>query len=160
MKNLYFLTFTLLFFNLSAAQKTIPNISLQTLNNTTTETDSLTKNGLIILNFGATWCIPCINELNAIDEVYEDWQEETNVKFIAVSIDDNRTTSRVKPMVNSNTWRYEVLLDKNQDFKRAMQISNIPYSIIIKNGEIVFHHAGYKPGNENLLFAKTKEFSN
>ncbi len=160
MKNLCLLLFTLLFFYISFAQKPIPNISIQDINNQNIETQNLTESGLIILTFWATWCIPCIDELSAIHEVYADWQHEFNLILIAVSIDDNRTISRVKPMVNSHEWDYEIWLDKNQEFKRALQISNIPYLLIVKNGNIVFQHTGYKPGNEELLYSKIREFSN
>ena len=134
-------------------------MTLQNFENKSIEINSLIDNNLVVLSFWATWCLPCINELNDISEVYEDWQNETNVKLIAVSIDDNRTISRVKPMVNSNAWEYEILFDKNQDLKRALQITNIPYTLIIQNGEIVFQHAGYSLGNEELLYDKIKEFS-
>ena len=102
MKKIYFLLLAILFINISFAQKSIPNITLQNLENTPVKIASFTENKLIILSFWATWCIPCINELNAINEVYENWQEETNVQLIAVSIDDNRTISRVRPLINSN----------------------------------------------------------
>ena len=107
---------------LSQAQTSVPNISLQTLANKNIETYKLTENGLFILSFWATWCNPCIDELSAIHEVYKEWQEQFNFKLIAVSIDDNRTISRVNPMVNSHEWDYEIWLDKNQDLKRALQI--------------------------------------
>lgn len=155
---IYFTLFALLFFNISIAQKAVPNITLHNFENKSIEINSLIDNNLVVLSFWATWCLPCINELNAISEVYEDWQNETNVKLIAVSIDDNRTISRVRPMVNSNAWEYEILFDKNQDLKRALQITNIPYTLIIQNGEIVFQHAGYTLGNEELLYNKIKEF--
>lgn len=135
-------------------------MSILNLKNKIVDTKNSTEEGLFIMTFWATWCIPCIEELSAIHEVYSEWQEEFNFKLIAVSIDDNRTLSRVNPMVNSNEWDYEIWLDKNQDLKRALQISNIPYALIIKNGEIIFQHTGYKPGNEYLLYEKIKEFSN
>ncbi|NOQ92524.1 MAG: redoxin domain-containing protein [Flavobacteriaceae bacterium] len=156
---IYSTLFALFFFNISIAQKAIPKITLQNFENKSVEINSLIDNNLVVLSFWATWCLPCINELNAISEVYEEWQNETNVKLIAVSIDDNRTISRVRPMVNSNAWEYEILFDKNQDLKRALQITNIPYTLIIQNGEIVFQHAGYSLGNEELLYDKIKELS-
>ncbi|MCK5677719.1 MAG: TlpA family protein disulfide reductase [Flavobacteriaceae bacterium] len=159
MRKIFFLLSFTLFINISFAQKSIPNITLQNLENTPVKITDFTENKLIILSFWATWCIPCINELNAISEVYKNWQEETNVQLIAVSIDDNRTISRVRPLINSNEWEYEILFDKNQDLKRALQITNIPYTLIVKNGVIVFQHAGYIPGNEDILFEKVKEFS-
>jgi peroxiredoxin len=103
--------------------------------------------------------VPCINELDAINEEYIDWQDETNVKLYAVSIDNARTQSRVKPLVNGKGWEYEVLLDTNEDFKRFVNANSVPYVIIVKNGEIVYKHSGYTPGSEVELFEKIKELS-
>ncbi|MBQ6098105.1 MAG: TlpA family protein disulfide reductase, partial [Bacteroidales bacterium] len=97
------------------------NISIKTLDGKTVETSVIQNDGKpIIVSFWATWCKPCNRELNAIKEVYEEWQEETGVKLVAISIDDTRSASKVKPHVDGNGWEYEVYLDQNQDFKRAM----------------------------------------
>jgi len=145
--------------NFSFAQKTIPNISLPNFENKIVTVKSMTDHNLIVLSFWATWCLPCVKELNAIHDIYETWQAETGVELIAVSIDDNRTISRVRPMVNSYDWEYKILFDKNQDLKRALQINNIPYTIIVNNGEIVFEHTGYKQGDEDFLYSKIKALS-
>ena len=76
--------------------------------------------------------MPCINELDAISDVYEEWQEETNVEIIAISTDDSRTRKRVKPLVNGKGWDYEILIDENQDLKRALNITTLPHIVIIK----------------------------
>jgi hypothetical protein len=59
-------------------------------------------------------------------------------------------------LINGKGWEFNVLLDTNQDFKRAMSIVNIPYTIVVKNGEIVHIQNGYVPGNEKELFEKLK----
>ncbi len=106
----------------------------------------------VIVSFWATWCVPCINELDAINEVYPDWQEETGVKLIAVSRDDDRTARRIKALVNGKAWDYEVYRDFNDDLKRALNIASIPFMIIIKNGKIVATRSGYTPGSEEEIY--------
>ena len=61
----------------------------------------------MIISFFATWCKPCNRELKAINEVYADWQEETGVKLIAISIDQAQNVNKVKPLVDENGWPYE-----------------------------------------------------
>ena len=66
----------------------LPNVKLQDINGNTVQTSEISNDGNpIIISFWATWCKPCIRELKAIHEVYPDWQDETGVKMIIVSID-------------------------------------------------------------------------
>ena len=103
----------------------------------------------IVISFWATWCKPCIKELNNIAEVYEDWQDETGVKVIAISIDDARNMSKVKPKVNALLWDYEVYCDPNGDLKRAMGVGSVPHTFLLnENKEIVYLYTGYKDGDE------------
>ena len=97
--------------------------------------------------------------MDAINEVYSDWQDETNVTLYAVSVDDSRTVKRVKPLVNGKDWDYEILLDTNNDLKRALGASTVPLTLIIKNGEIVYRHSGYTPGSEDDLYEEIKKHS-
>ena len=111
-----------------------------------------------IIDFFATWCKPCNRELDAIAEVYEDWQKETGVKIIAVSIDQGQNINKVKPLVENHGWEYEVLLDPNGDFKRALGIQMIPYVLIVDGkGNIVYKHNGYTDGAESELIEKVRE---
>lgn len=141
------------------SQSDLPKISLKDLQGKRIDIASINTNKVTVFSFWATWCIPCINELDAISEIYHDWQNETNVKIIAVSIDDMRSKSRVKPFVNSKNWEYEILFDTNQVFKRAINATSIPYLIIVKNNEIVHVQSGYTPGSEIELYEKIKEYT-
>jgi thiol-disulfide isomerase/thioredoxin len=153
-----------LFFGLSFAQnaKLPENITIKTLDGKTVETSIINNDGKpIIVSFWATWCKPCNRELNAIKEVYEEWQEETGVKLVAISIDDARSASKVKPHVDGNGWEYEVYLDQNQDFKRAMNVVNVPHTFLINGkGEIVWQHTSYVDGSEEELFELVKKIAN
>jgi thiol-disulfide isomerase/thioredoxin len=103
----------------------------------------------MIISFWATWCKPCIKELTTIADVYEEWQEETGVKLYAVSIDDSRSTAQVKTLVNGKSWEYEILLDQNGDFKRAMNVNAVPHTFVVNGkGEIVWQHTSFSEGAE------------
>lgn len=95
--------------------------------------------------------------MKAINEVYADWQDETGVKLYAVSIDQGQNSNKVKPMVDAEGWEYEVLLDPNSDFKRALNIQMIPAVFLLDgNGKIVSKHNSYKDGDENNLYEEIK----
>lgn len=149
--------FLLLVANLSFAQQEFPSVDLKSLESETISTSSFNEQDkLYVFSFWATWCAPCIQELEAISEVYADWKTQINVELIAVSTDDSRTQKRVKPLVNGKGWEYKILLDTNQDLKRKLSIANIPYLVVVKNGKIVFIQNGHTPGAEEELLAKLK----
>lgn len=153
--------FYLLFLNALAtySQKQMPNVNLVDNNNQTfnVKNDFNEKDKLYVFAFWATWCVPCLNELDAINEHYAAWKEELNIELVAVSIDDSRTQKRVKPLLNGKKWTYSILLDTNQDLKRALSIANVPYTLVVKNQKIVYIHNGYSQGAEIELYNILKE---
>lgn len=137
----------------------LPAVDLKDISGKSVRTDTLQNGGRpLIIDFFATWCKPCNRELSAISEVYEDWQEETGVKLIAVSIDEAHNIHKVKPLVDRLGWPYEVLLDPNSDLKRALGIQLIPYTLVVDgNGRIVYKHQGYTDGAEEELIEEVRK---
>ena len=134
----------------------MPAVELSDIEGNKVSTDTLSAPGRpVIVSFFATWCKPCNRELSAIADVYEEWQEETGVELVAISIDEAQASHRVKPLVDANGWPYRVLLDPNGELKRALGIQMIPFVIIIdEGGQIVYKHNGYTDGAENELLEK------
>jgi thiol-disulfide isomerase/thioredoxin len=137
----------------------IPSVEVKKLDGTNFNTKEITNDGKpIIISFWATWCTPCKKELNTIHDLYDEWKAETGVKLIAVSIDDARNIQKVAPYVNGRNWEYEVYLDPNQDFKRAMNVNNIPHTFLLNgNGEVVYQHNSYAEGDEIKLYELVKK---
>ena len=159
MKKLLFLITFSLFTLLSYTQ--LPNINLKDVNGNTRNLSKFSNNGNpIIISFWATWCKPCKAELNTIAEEYDDWVDETGVKLIAISIDDARSSTRVEPYINAQGWEYMILLDPNGDYKRAMNVNNVPHTFLVNgNGKIVWDHNNYSPGDEDELYEKLVNIS-
>ncbi|MDI1316685.1 TlpA disulfide reductase family protein [Flavobacterium sp.] len=140
------------------SQKQMPNISLSDIDGkkTSVTTDFVEKDKIYIFSFWATWCTPCISELDEMNDLQEEWKKTLPIEIVAISTDDSRTQKRIKPLVNGKGWEYKILLDSNQELKRALGIVNIPYTLVVKNGVIVHIQNGYVPGSENELFEKLK----
>jgi peroxiredoxin len=132
----------------------LPNVQLKTLDGQNFNTSDISNDGKpIVISFWATWCSPCKRELNNINDVYQDWVDETGVKVIAISIDDSRQVYKVAPYVQGKAWEFDVLLDTNGDFKRAMGVNNVPFTILLDGeGKVVYEHNNYAEGDEDELY--------
>lgn len=167
MKKVILLTISIIILNalsVKAQEDTIkvnselPKVDLLNLEGETFNTENIKNDGPIFISFWATWCKPCIKELITVNENFEDWTDETGFKVYAISVDDERTSDKVAPFINSRGWEYEVLLDKNGDFKRAMNVVNVPHSFILdKNGKIVWQHTSFSPGDEEEIYQILKK---
>ena len=154
----FLLAVVALFLSVSAFAE-LPSVQLKNIDGKRVDTAKLNNDGKpYIISFFATWCKPCLRELDAVNEVYADWQEETGVKLIAVSIDKAQDESKVKPLVNSKGYEYEVLLDPNGDFKRAMGVNMVPTVFIIDGkNNIVETRTQYTDGSEEHLIEAVRE---
>jgi len=161
MKKLFLLLFATVFLTTIcvAQNRTLPSVEVKKLDGSNINITELDNNGApIVISFWATWCKPCKKELNNIAEVYEDWQDETDVKLVAISIDNARSMAKVAPYVNASDWEYEVYIDPNGDLKRAMGVSTVPHTFLLNSKkEIVWQHKGYIDGDEDELLEEVKK---
>ncbi len=155
------LSLLMLAFGAGMMNAALPSVQLKNLKGKAVNTAMLNNNGKpMIISFFAGWCKPCKRELNAINEVYDDWRDETGVKLVAISIDKAQDIAKVKPLVDAEGWEYDILLDPNSDFMRAMGIQQIPHLLIIDgNGKVVESRSGYTDGSESHIIEKLREIT-
>ena len=138
-------------------EKSIPQVKLKDMKNKTQSLDKLVKDKVTLINFWATYCVPCRKEmkhLNRINETYAD----KDVQVIGISIDDSRTVGRVKSMVKSQKLEYQILLDTEQKLYKNFNTTAMPFSILIDaQGKILWEHTGYLPGDEVKMEQEIKK---
>ena len=158
MKKMMFLMLAL-FIGVSASAQSLPNVNVENQEGKVVSTRELVDGTPMIISFWSTTCKPCIAELNAINESLYEWLEEVDMKVVAVSVDDSRTLTRARGMAQGQGWDdFICLYDKNQDFKRAMNVASTPWVFVVDGkGNIVYSHSGYTPGSEQELFEKIAE---
>lgn len=145
--------------SIGLSQESFPLVKIKSVSGKETnlaDIARLAKDTPVVVSFWATWCIPCITELDNISEEYKERQAERPFKFIGVSIDDTRTSQRVKPFIKGKGWQFDVLMDINSELKRALNVTDVPHVLIIKDNKIVYRHTGYIAGEEDNLFEKIK----
>lgn len=145
------------------ASAALPSVTLKDINGNNIDTAMLSNDGKpFVISFFATWCKPCLRELKAIHEVLPDWQDETGVRIIAVSIDEAQNEQKVKPLVEGKGWSedYTVLLDPSAEFKRQMNVNDPPHVFVVDGeGNVVWNHQGYVDGGEEDILEAVKKAS-
>ena len=133
--------------------QTLPDVKVENMSGEQVGIRTVVTGKPVIISFWGVTCKPCITELNTLNSIMEDWLEQVDFDIIAVSVDDTRFIARAKSMVNC-------VFDRNQDLKRAMNVSLTPQTFIVDaGGKIVYSHSGYTPGSEQELLDKLIEIS-
>ena len=163
MRTITLLAFFSFFSLFLQAQDNLPNIIVERMNGQKVGIlEEVKSNGrdFTIINFWATWCKPCRNELENINGLYADWVEDYNVEMIAVSIDDSRTKAQIRPYVNGQNFDYKILIDENKLLFQAVNGITPPLTLIVNSeGKVLAIEHGYIEGNEYKLEDKLATLS-
>lgn len=136
-----------------SAQKNLPDVTAKTLDGQTVNLKEFGENGKItVVSFWATWCSPCKKELDAIADLYEEWQEDYNAELVAITIDTRRAVAKVPAIVETKGWEYTILHGNEEEMRSAFNFQTIPQTYLVdQEGNIVYIHNGYSPGDEEDL---------
>lgn len=109
------------------------------------------ENEIIVLDFWATWCKPCVKSIPKISELAKEYSSQ-GVSFIGINADSPRNLAKVRPFVKTHRIKYPVLLDTDQELMNELMINAYPTFLILnKEGKILFTHRGFSNGDEKLL---------
>ena len=158
-----FLTFIFLlgFTAMSFGQQQISSAQLKTLDGQSVDlADYLAEADLTVISFWATWCKPCQAELDAIADLYPDWQEDFNMQMVAITIDTQRQLAKVPGLLSTKGWEYIILSDANNVMRNQLGFQAIPQTYVVDGeGNVLYSHSGYTSGNEYELEDKLKSLS-
>jgi peroxiredoxin len=138
----------------ASAQKAI-DFTLKDLNGNSIKLSDYYHKNIILIDFWATWCVPCIKELPHFQKLHEKYKEK-GLKILAVSVDGPDTAAQVKNFIKRYKYSFPVLLDSES---RVVALYNprviLPYTILVdRDGSIQYVHQGYSPGDEKVLEEK------
>ena len=145
-----------------AQSKEVPNTQIKdvTTNKKVAFNSAFEPGKVTLVNFWATWCVPCKKEIKNIREKLPEWKNEADFNYITVSVDEARAEGLVRSYAKSQGWDFPYYIDTNSDLMRSLNFRTVPFTIIVdQEGKVVFSHQGYEEGSENQVFAKIKELT-
>ena len=105
------------------------------------------RGDVVMINFWATWCGPCRQEMPLLDELYTRY-ERVGFSLLGVNIDDN--TAKAMDMVSELGVSFPVLFDSRKEVSKLYEVSAMPVTVLIdREGTVRYVHHGYKPGYED-----------
>jgi peroxiredoxin len=105
------------------------------------------RGNVVMINFWATWCGPCRQEMPLLDELYNRY-ERVGFNLLGVNIDDD--SSRAMRMVEELGVDFPVLFDAQKEVSELYEVGAMPVTVIVdRQGMVRFVHHGYKPGYED-----------
>ncbi|MBW6515177.1 MAG: TlpA family protein disulfide reductase [Candidatus Cloacimonetes bacterium] len=133
----------------------IRNFTLPDVNNQNVNIADHIGKGLIVIDFWASWCAPCMQLLPEIEKIHREYED---VKVITINIDRPRDVNKAKSLLRSQKYTFTTLFDTNQDVMKQFNVSSIPHTFLISlDGEIVYEHIGYTRGDEAKLTSEIEE---
>ncbi len=101
---------------------------------------------VVMINFWATWCGPCRQEMPLLDDLYNRY-ERVGFKLLGVNIDDD--SRRAMDMMAELGVNFPVLFDATKDVSKLYEVNAMPVTVILdREGNVRHVHQGYKPGYE------------
>jgi peroxiredoxin len=115
---------------------------------------------VVVINFWATWCGPCRQEMPALDELYAKYKL-AGMTLLGVNIDDGNAAERAAEMAHGLKLSYAVLFDDRKEVARAFDVSAMPLTVMIdREGVVRQVYEGFRPGQEKRYAEQLRELLN
>lgn len=104
------------------------------------------RGNIVLVNFWASWCGPCREELPAFEELYQEYQD-MGVEILAVNVDDEAEKANV--LLQDIEVSFPVLFDTSGDVSKLYDVSAMPTTVLVdRDGNVRLLHPGYRKGDE------------
>ena len=127
---------------------TIPDLKIRLLNGSFTTLHQLSQDGPLLIDFWATWCVPCKKVMKYLNEYHEEYAND-NFKVLMINTDTPRSLGKVRGFIKSQNYSFNVGMDPNKVLSRKLNGMIMPTLILVDKGGIIkWRHQGYVAGEE------------
>lgn len=131
--------------------QTAPNIKITMLDGKKTTLNQLLETGPILIDFWATWCVPCKKEMKYLDQFHREYAKD-GFQVLTINQDTPRSLSKVKSYIRSKKYKFLVAVDPNQQIANKLNAVVLPTTIMVdQKGNVTWRHQGYLPGDEKEI---------
>jgi len=121
-----------------------PGIDVYSLEGSRVSARDILRNDLpVVIVFWNSDDRNSLDQLRMVNEEYESGLKGKNVKIVGICTDYSGSFERIRPLVYGIGLDFEVYIDKNNDLKRAMNVTDIPCTILINAARDVYKYSGY-----------------
>ena len=112
------------------------------------------RGDVVMVNFWATWCGPCRQEMPLLDELYQRYSR-VGFNLLGVNLDDD--SRRAMQMIEELGVNFPVLFDARKQVSELYDVDAMPVTVIIdRGGTVRYVHQGYKPGYEDKYLTQIR----
>ena len=136
---------------------TIPDLKVRLLNGTSTTLHQLSQDGPLLIDFWATWCVPCKKVMKYLNQYHEKYADD-NFKVLMINTDTPRSLGKVRGFIKSQDYSFNVGMDPNKVLSKKLNGMIMPTLILVdKGGTIKWRHQGYVAGEEIEIEKQIKQ---
>jgi len=129
------------------------DFDLQDINGNDVKLSALLAKGPVLLQFWATWCIPCKEEMKVLNDLWGKYKD-SGFGYVALSIDDSKSMSKVKPFIDSKGYTFTTVFDTDKNVFSTFGGQDPPFSVLLsKSGAVLKTYYGYVTGDQSALDA-------
>ena len=139
------------------SESIIPDLKVKLLNGSTTTLHKLSQDGPLLIDFWATWCVPCKKVMKYLNQYHEEYAND-NFKVLMINTDTPRSLGKVRGFIKSQNYSFNVGMDPNKVLSKKLNGMIMPTLILVdKGGVIKWRHQGYVAGEEVEIEEQIKQ---
>ncbi|MCU0370192.1 MAG: TlpA family protein disulfide reductase [Bacteroidales bacterium] len=147
---------------ISAQQTSIPDVDLRDIDGNIISSSQITQPGTAtMVVFWKSSSGKCCENLETLQEAWQETLKHKGVRLVAICVDCNGSWTQVKPIVNGNSWDFDTYIDVNGDFKRAMNVGDVPCTMLFDEDQnMICRYNSACTGSQEFICANIMDHLN